>query len=194
MKRRITVLAVMAIVALSFTIANAEGIDKPWLDEVGMFVSFADESSRLNPDDKHDLYAKRLTLFGTKYAGDGRRWKFEGEVHGSFHSASGADGYTQANEFGVNLVFKREFPSKLAIVPYIGFMAGTSRLLDTNNQPQFGDSGWLGTFGPLVGVNILLDDDWYVRTEYRLTHSSDPFNSDVGRNLNNVNIGLVYVF
>ena len=159
-----------------------------------MFASFASESSWLNPDDKHDLSAKRLTLFGTKYVGDGKRWKFEGEVHGSFHSAYGPDRNANANEFGINLVFKREFPSKLSIVPYVGFMAGTSRLFDTYDKPQFGDSGWLGTFGPLLGVNILIDDDWYVRTEYRLTHSSDPFNSDVGRNLDNISIGLVYLF
>jgi len=187
-------ITVSAIVLMSFTLAPAEGVDKPWLDEAGMFTSYASESSWLNPDDTYNLSAKRVTMFGTKYVDEGRRWKFEGEVHGSFHSAHGPDRNTNVDEFGINLVFKREFPSRLSIVPYVGFMAGTSRLLDVNNQPQFGDSGWLGTLGPLLGVNILVGDDWYVRTEYRLTHSSDPFNSDVGRNLDNFSVGIVYLF
>lgn len=194
MKRRAIVFLTAAVLVLLSAVAKADDISPRWIDEIGLTVSHGTDNDWVNPSESFDLSVKRLTFFGGKYLGEGMRWKLEGELQASSHSANGVFRSIDANEIGTNLIIKREFPSTLPFVPYIGFMAGLSWLRDADDQPKFGDSGWLGKFGPLVGADIALDDGWYLRMEYRLTHTSDPWRSDVGRNFDEFIVGVTYVF
>jgi opacity protein-like surface antigen len=164
------------------------------LDELGVMASHGIENSWVKDAPNHDISNTRATLVGGKYLDENRRWKIDGELQFSYHDAENSVESVSAEEIGINLVIKREFPSTWPVTPYVGFMGGLGYLADHSNQPRWGDSGCTGKFGPLVGADLMVTPEWYLRGEYRWTHTSDPWRSDVGRNFDEFAIGIIYVF
>lgn len=165
-----------------------------FIDDVGIMASYGTENGWVKDAPDHDISNARLTLVGGKYLDENCRWKLDGELQFSHHTAKNAIESIDAKEIGVNLVIKREFPSTFRITPYVGFMGGLGYLTDATNQPRWGGSWFTGKFGPLAGADLVLTPDWYLRGEYRWTHTSNPFESDVGRNFDEFVIGISYVF
>jgi len=194
MLKRVIVLVAATALVLLFANARAEDIETPILDDIGVTMSYGVESKWLNPADDYDLSVKRLTLWGGKHLDEGMQWKLEAEIQGSGHKAENDSRSVNTNEFGGNLILKREFPSDTPFLPYLGLMGGLSILSNSHSQPQFDDSVLFGKFGGLIGTNIYIDNYWSIRLEYRLTHTSAPFGPDVGRNFDEFIIGIGYTF
>ena len=132
------------------------------------------------------------------------KWNWQWELHYSAHKFDELHGPqdTPMKEVGINLILKRSFFDELF---YAGFFGGISKLLD---HPEFddrrwserelsarvGDSGWLGSWGSLVGKDWKLQGRWSLRTELRFTHTSDPFRQDGGKNYGQMVVGLTYSF
>ncbi len=93
-------------------------------------------------------------------------------------------------EYGFNVTAKWEFGWF-----YAGAFAGVSYWYDRDHgMHNLGDSHWLGTWGPLAGLNIPITGPWELRLEGRGSHTSDPFRSDRGKNFLEGTIGVSYVF
>jgi len=132
------------------------------------------------------------------------RWDWQLELHYSTHKFDEIGGGQDASmkELGINLALKRELFDDLF---YVGFFAGLSVPLDL---PEFegrdwsdgemharvGNSGLLGSWGPLVGKDWQLQGKWSLRTELRFAHTSDPFRHDGGKNYGQMVVGLTYSF
>jgi len=96
------------------------------------------------------------------------------------------------NELGINFV-GRYFILNSTIKPYAGILVGGSWNMD-KPQPDFDNSGALGTFGGVCGFRIN-KRSYQIDLEYRITHTSDPFNTgDIGRNFHGPQISLTYSF
>lgn len=87
---------------------------------------------------------------------------------------------------------------------YVGGLAGLSYV---SNFPEFEDRSWneshrhsdIGRSHYLYTAGTLVGKDWQlfksaraIRTEGRLTHTSDPFRSDVGKNFASGVLGVTY--
>jgi hypothetical protein len=133
------------------------------------------------------------------------RWTLGLEGHYSMHKANekpdrGQD--TGFKEVGFNVTIKRHLFNKLL---YIGFRGGLSYV---NDFPEFENRDWkhgdmnsniahshcLGTWGPMIGKDWPICEDWSMRTELSGTHTSDPFGSDSGKNFVAGTIGVTYKF
>ena len=132
------------------------------------------------------------------------KWNWQWELHYSAHKFDELHGPQDSSmkEIGINLAIKRSFFDELF---YVGFFAGMSRALDTPEfgnrrwsdrelSARIGDSGWLGSWGPLVGRDWRLQGRWGLRTEMRFIHTSDPFRQDCGKNYGQMVLGLTYSF
>jgi hypothetical protein len=127
-----------------------------------------------------------------------KHWELEGEGYFSQHVSNpkipGETRY-RARESGVNLVVHYQFGNRTWVAdPYIGWCAGLSWLIDEENQPNWAESGCLGTWGPMAGISIPITIHNDVRAEFRITHSSDPFGSDSGRNFRCISVGFTHYF
>lgn len=79
-------------------------------------------------------------------------------------------------DYGINLTAKYQLFDDLF---YVGILGGFSYWLNRDHDGHFGESHFLGTFGGMVGKDWkFFDTAWSVRTEIRLTHTSDPFGPD----------------
>ena len=121
------------------------------------------------------------------------KWGLQGEL---LYSAHKADEYpdhgqdTGFKEWGFNLILKRYFFDDMF---YAGILAGLSYVHDFPNfedrdwpdrdlESNLGRSHCLGSWGGVIGKDWHVYKDWSLRTEARLTHTSDPFGPDMGKN------------
>ena len=94
-------------------------------------------------------------------------------------------------DHGLNLTFRYE----IADVFYVGWFMGMSYWLDRDHgMHNLGGSHWLGTWGPMIGKDWKIYKSWSVRTELRISHMSDPWESDRGKNHGEIGIGITYTF
>lgn len=161
------------------------------IDDVGFNV-FYGQGTPIN--EKHwgsDMYTFRvngLSMELGKYLDEDEKWELEIGPEVRFYDASGEDVERSGTSIGIKMCVKRRFRSATSpVILFIGGNGGFSWLPDRENQPDFGDSGVLGTFGACFGAEYPFDGfSLYVGAE--LTHTSDPLNNggeegDFGRNL-----------
>lgn len=115
------------------------------------------------------------------------KWFIGGELQWSRHKAdekpkgkyrAGHDaGFV---EYSFNLTIKRELFNDLF---YLGWVMGASYWYKRDHgMHNLGDSHWLGTWGPMIGKDWHIYKSCSLRTEARVTHTSDPWQSDRGKN------------
>ena len=140
---------------------------------------------------------------------DNKKWKDWAsglELHYSDHEADEKPDYGQDTgfkELGFNVVVKRYLFSRAF---YVGALAGLSYVpkfpefenrqwRDSDLYSNIGRSHWLVTWGAVVGEDWkLFGSNFALRTECRLSHTSDPFRSDRGKNFLGALLGLTYEF
>ena len=93
-------------------------------------------------------------------------------------------------EQGINITGKKEWGWF-----YAGVFAGLSYTHKRDHgMHQLTDNGKvLGTWGPMVGLNIPITGPWEVRTEARICHLSG-IEPDKGKNLGEISLGITYTF
>jgi len=133
------------------------------------------------------------------------KWGLQLELFYADHKADEYPDYGQDTgfkEIGVNLALIRHFFDDMF---YVGWLAG---LAYVDEFPNFEDRDWpdrslesnvgrshcLGTWGPMVGRNWHIYKAWSLKTEMRLTHTSDPFRTDMGKNFLAGVVGFSYNF
>jgi len=101
----------------------------------------------------------------------------------------GHDGHFR--ELGFNITAKKVWGWFHA-----GVFAGLSYPLSISNKMhQLKTDTWLlGTWGPMVGLNIPISNSWELRLEARGAHTSGPFDRDKGKNWGEGTIGVTYSF
>jgi hypothetical protein len=133
------------------------------------------------------------------------KWGIQLELLYSAHKADehpdhGQD--TGFKELGINLAVKRYFFDDMF---YVGWLAGLSYVGEFPNfenrdwpdrslESNLGRSHYLGTWGPMVGKDWHIYKAWSFKTEMRFTHTSDPFNTDMGKNFLGATVGFTYNF
>lgn len=159
---------------------------------------------------EYDFNVKGLTLRTGKYLDESEKWKLDLGLILGLHRAEGLGYYRDTRDtdcpfsfgkrhaltLGAELYLKREFKDLVSfLTPYLGLGGGFSYLTPRDNQPEWMNSGMLGTFGGCAGANIPIKDRWELRFETRITHTSDPLNhGDFGRNHHIFLGGLTYKF
>jgi hypothetical protein len=126
------------------------------------------------------------------------KWFFGAELqystHKSYNIRKDIGEINKFREHGLNVTIKRQMFDTF----YLGWIMGISYWHSRDNGVHnLGDSHWLGTWGPMIGKDWKLpyvSDAWSLRTEIRLTHTSDPFESDSGKNYGTGVVGISYNF
>lgn len=215
--RRLTyILSVVTIVISMAAIANSQESssklsEKPlwgFIDNIGSDWVYGEDY--MLPEDWQGSHVRNVVnRWG--FRAESRRllfsekWGLQGEFLYSAHKGNeypdhGQD--TGFKEYGINLILKRYFFDDMF---YIGWLAGLSYVDDLPNfenrdwpdrclESNLGQSHWLGTWGPLVGKDWRIYQAWSLRTEVRLTHTSDPFRTDKGKNFLGWALGVTYHF
>ena len=132
-------------------------------------------------------------------------WGIQLELLYSAHKADevpdrGQD--TGFKEWGINLAVKRYF---FGDAFYIGWLAGLSYVDEFPNfenrdwpdrsiESNLGRSHYLGSWGPMAGRDWHIYKALSLKTEMRVTHTSDPFNTDKGKNFFTGLVGFSYNF
>jgi len=112
--------------------------------------------------------------------------KADEKPEGSYHMGHDA-GF---KEYSFNLTIKRLMFDDMF---YLGWVMGVSYWIDRDHgMHNLGDSHVLGSWGPMIGKDWHIYKAWSLRTELRLTHTSDPFRSDRGKNYGTGVIGVSY--
>lgn len=95
-------------------------------------------------------------------------------------------------EYGFNVTIKRQFFDELF---YVGMFMGLSCWYERDHgMHNLGDSHVLGSFGPTLGKDWRIYKAFSMRTELRLSHTSDPLQGDRGKNHGIFVIGATYTF
>ena len=133
-------------------------------------------------------------------------WALQGELFYARHKADEVPDYGQDtgfNEIGFALILKRYFFDNIF---YAGVLVGISHVQDFpkferreswsegDQNSNIGHSHYLGSFGVLAGRDWPIYSAWSLRTELRLTHTSDPFRPDLGKNYGAMVVGVSYAF
>ena len=127
------------------------------------------------------------------------KWFIGGEFQYSMHKADEKPEGKYGNghdagfrEYSLNLTIKRQMFDDLF---YLGVLVGASYWYERDNRMHnLGDSHLLGTWGGMIGKDWNVYKAWSLRTELRLTHTSDPFRSDRGKNYGTGIMGMTYTF
>jgi len=133
-----------------------------------------------------------LDLLGSWYYGA----EFQYSVHKADERPTGEYGIGHDagfKEYSFNLTIKRQMFDDLF---YLGLLAGMSYWHERDHgMHDLGDSHWLGTWGGMLGRDWNIYKAWSVRSELRMTHTSDPFRTnDKGKNYLSGVVGLSYRF
>ena len=192
------VMVIMAAILVvgSSGMAWAEKPKKRLIDDMGIDFYYATQLPDFVTSDSHDHRASRIMVRAGRYLWP--KIKLDGELHFSMlssHAKREGSEDAWATEIGINAV-GRYYPVTLwRFMPYIGAMGGLSYLVDHDNQPNLGDTGILGSFGPLFGTEFIMTDQFSAKAEWRYTHTSDPFYAgDSGRNMQGLAVGVTYRF
>jgi len=193
--------SMMLALFLTSFMASAYASDKPLIDKAGVIWQYGkgSNSHSTNTVNRFTGWIENRSLLPDP-------WAVQAEGHYSMHKFDeypdfGQD--THFREYGINLVVKRYF---LKDIFYLGILGGLSYVHDF---PQFEDrSDWsqdsqagnigrshcLGTFGAMAGRDWHIYKAWSLRTEFRYTHTSDPFSPDAGKNYWTGGLGLGLTF
>ena len=128
------------------------------------------------------------------------KWFIGGEFHYSMHKADEAPGGSYYDEHPGHDAGFREYSFNLTIkrlmfddLFYVGWVMGLSYWYERDHgMHNLGNSHCLGSWGPTLGKDWHIYKAWSIRTELRLTHTSDPFRSDRGKNYGTGVIGISY--
>lgn len=127
------------------------------------------------------------------------KWNVAFEVGYSIHKADesktgkfGLGHDAGFREYSGNVIVTRKIYKEL----YLGGVAGLSYWYQRDNgMHNLGDSHCLGTWGAVAGWKHRFGiSPWGFRTELRATHTSDPCNSDMGKNYLGGNLSIIYHF
>jgi hypothetical protein len=205
---------VAALLLIAFTTGSVQAKDMPCkIDTIGFDVQYGRDSAdelqgdhSLNIVERISVRAESDSLITALLNDSWDKWTIGAEIHYSSHKANERPDHEQDTGFhetGVNLTLKRHLLNKIF---YIGCLAGLSYV---SNFPEFENRSWndndlrsnigrshyLYTLGVLTGKDWqVLKSAWSVRTEVRLTHTSDPFRSDRGKNFAAGVLGATYRF
>lgn len=204
MKKYVMMLLIVFVLP---TIGYCKGFEHhKFFDNLGFDYQYGNDS--MYPESLQGKHSRnKVTRFSVRAENKTilpEKWTVQGEIH---YSKTKADEYpdngqdTWFEEIGFNLVVKRTMFDLF----YIGGFAGVSKALsfpefenrdwaDRDIESNIGRSGVLGSWGGLVGKDWFLNTNWGIRTEVRLTHTSDPFRTDRGKNYGAGIIGLTYRF
>ena len=135
------------------------------------------------------------------------KWRVGGEIQYSMHKADELpdgsywhihkDGSHNSHdagfrEYSFNLTIARDMFDKMF---YLKWVMGLSYWHERDHgMHNLGGSHCLGTWGPAIGKDWHIYKAWSLRTEVRGTHTSDPFQSDRGKNYLGWVIGTTYEF
>lgn len=133
------------------------------------------------------------------------KWGIQLELLYSAHKADEVPDRAQDTgfkEWGINLAVKRYFFDDMF---YVGCLAGLSYVdefpnfenrdwSDRSIEADVGRSHCLGSWGLMAGRDWHIYKAWSLKTEMRLTHTSDPFNTDKGKNFLAGAVGFSYNF
>jgi len=190
----ITIIVAILLMLILWVKQNAYCAEWYKPSDVGSVTQFSQEMPYANESEMYDHEVTRIMMILGKFIDKDRRFKLELEGFVSFHVSNqelGGDYERNAKEIGANVVPKYYWHLEKTSL-YIGIPLGFSHLLDAENQPNFGNSGLLGTFGVAIGADTPFYKDFLIRIEYRATHTSDPYNSDLGRNLHGLALGVIW--
>lgn len=169
---------------------------KPFIDSVGFDVQYSSTLPNVVESKSHKHRATRYIARAGKRLSE--HWELDGEFHYSYCSSSprrSSEQRYRAKETGVNLAIHYNLGNRSWIAdPYVGWMAGLSWLVNKRDQPNWAESGCLGSWGPMIGLSIPVSPRTDLRIEGRISHTSDPFGGDSGRNLRGIAVGLSYYF
>ena len=134
------------------------------------------------------------------------KWAILCSLQYSAHKANEQPDYGQDTgfkEWGILFGIKRYLWERA----YVGLHAGLSYVDEFPNfenrdwpdrslESNVGRSHTLGSWGASVGYNWRIPkiQNWSVMTEARITHTSDPWSTDMGKNLAGLGLKLVYNF
>lgn len=208
MKKLIGVIALLAIVFSSGFCYATEGPLFGFIDNIGVDLEYGKDY--MLPDSLRGDHVfntvKRLSLRAeSRNLIFSDKWGIQFEFKYSAHKGDEFPDHGQDagwKEMGVNLALIRHFFDDLF---YVGWLAGLSYVQDF---PEFENRDWpdrslesnvgrshcLGTWGPMIGRNWSITDTWSLKTEMRFTHTSDPFNTDMGKNFISAIMGFSYNF
>ena len=95
-------------------------------------------------------------------------------------------------EYSLNIIVTRDIYKGL----YLGALAGLSGWYKRDHgMHNLGDSHLLGTWGGIAGWKHRFGTSpWGFRTELRATHTSDPCESDMGKNYFGGNMSIIWHF
>lgn len=215
MKKLVICLIVLwiSIVAESVVFAQDEDKHQPFFESISFGFQFGKD--QLLPDSLKGKHS-RNTVWRYLIQGENKTilpepYSFVLEGHYSKHKADehpddGQD--TGMQEIGANLWLKREFFRERWYDFYCMIGGGFSYVLKFPNfenrdwdkmdmKSDIARSHFLGTFGGAFGKEFdisFLADNWSATTEVRLTHTSDPFGPDFGKNYGVFQIMLKYRF
>lgn len=195
---------------------------KPKSNDIGLDIFYGEDVNWSDSwkSEEYDFNVTGLILRTGSYIDKLEKWKIDFGWKLRLHRAEGlgyyrsdrstdcpfSSGVRHGTSLGFELYLKREFKGLVSFMtPYIGIGGGFSYLVPRDNQPEWMNSGMLGTFGGCVGANIPITDRWSARWELRLIHTSDPLygpgpledddgGSDKGRNHQVILFGLTYEF
>lgn len=206
----------VAVLALTFILtgAGAHAGDSSWkIDTIGFDVQYGRDSAdelqgdhSLNIVERLSFRVESDSLVSALLNESWDKWTVGAELQYSSHKANERPDHEQDTGFhetGINLTLKRHLLNRIF---YVGCLAGLSCV---SSFPEFENRSWnhhdlqsdigrshyLYTVGALAGKDWqVLKSAWSVRTELRLTHTSDPFRSDRGKNFAAGVLGASYRF
>jgi len=118
-------------------------------DDIGTITQLSYEMPYIKESETYEHEALRLGLSVGKFIDKSERFKLEGELFIASHHSEPTlvgDYSRSAKEIGFYVIPKYYWHTKHTDI-YVGIPLGFSHLMDTEDQPNFADSGLLGTFG-----------------------------------------------
>lgn len=128
------------------------------------------------------------------------KWRMGAEIGYSMHKADeketgkyGLGHDAGFREYSFNLTVTRDVLFKNL---YLGAVFGLSAWYQRDNgMHNLGDSHLLGTWGGMLGYKHRFGEtNWGARAEVRATHTSDPCESDMGKNYFGGNMSIIRYF
>ncbi len=192
MKASIKTPSLISLMTLFISVLLAPAEAYGFIDDVGICLFYGRETPLNNKHWGSEEYSFNVTgmiLSAGSYLDEEKRWKIDSGLKLRFYEAKGAGTERHGRSLGIDLYLKRRlsFEPFDPLIFFIGAGGGFSWFLDSNDQPDFGDSGMLGTFGVSLDAEFPVKEGFSLGFGIKLTHTSDPLNNgeedgDFGRN------------
>ncbi len=134
--------------------------------------------------------------FGSGYfIGEEKKWRIKLDVIYRHFTAYNEDYRVRANTFGLGLSVERSFCLYKNLDFILGIQGDISYLREKKDQPHWGNSGVIGSFGVYLGLEMQIYDNIKLRALICPLHSSDPrTKKEFGRNFMRETVELIIVF